>query len=58
MRGRLTAAAERRFHATPISEDEAQAALEWVADREGKTLSELVEELVGWSAAQKVAPSG
>jgi hypothetical protein len=45
MEDRFTALAEQRLHARPTSEDEARAALEWVAAREGKTLSELVLEL-------------
>ena len=40
-----TTLAEERVHALPVSEDEAKAALEWIADREGKTLVQLVEEL-------------
>jgi hypothetical protein len=45
MTDRLVPLAERRFHARPTTEDEARAALEWVAAREGKTLVQLVEEL-------------
>jgi hypothetical protein len=45
MEDRFTALAEQRLHARPTSEDEARAALEWVAAREGKTLYELVLEL-------------
>jgi hypothetical protein len=32
-------------YARPSTEEEAQAALQWIAAREGKTLVELVEEL-------------
>jgi hypothetical protein len=37
--------AERRVHARPSTEEDARAALEWIAAREGKTLAQLVEEL-------------
>jgi hypothetical protein len=47
MEDRFTALAEQRFHARPTSEDEARAALEWVAAKEGKTLSQLAQELHG-----------
>jgi hypothetical protein len=49
MRDRFTWLAEQRLHARPTSEDEAKAALEWIAAREGKTLPQLVEELHGRS---------
>jgi hypothetical protein len=52
MTGRLTSLAELRFHARPIDEEEAQAALEWVAAREGKTLAQLVEELAASNGIQ------
>jgi hypothetical protein len=41
----LIALAEQRLHARPSDASEAQAALEWLAAREGKTLDELVEEM-------------
>jgi ketosteroid isomerase-like protein len=37
--------AERRVYARPSTEEDAKAALEWIAAREGKTLVQLVEEL-------------
>jgi hypothetical protein len=37
--------AERRVYATPETEEEAKAALKWIADHEGKTLARLVQEL-------------
>jgi hypothetical protein len=40
-----TLLAERRVHARPASDEEAKAALEWIAAHEGKTLVRLVEEL-------------
>jgi hypothetical protein len=52
---RLVPLAERRFHARPTTEDEARAALEWVAAREGKTLVELVEELHQAAEASQAA---
>jgi hypothetical protein len=45
MTERLIPLAERRFHARPMTEDDAREALEWVAAREGKTLVQLIEEL-------------
>lgn len=45
--------AEQRFHARPTSEDEARAALEWVAAREGKTLLQLLDELHGASQRER-----
>jgi hypothetical protein len=36
--------AEELVHARPASEEEAKAALEWIAAREGKGLAELIEE--------------
>ncbi|MEA2314611.1 MAG: hypothetical protein QOI03_1303 [Solirubrobacteraceae bacterium] len=41
----LISLAEQRVHARPTSEEEARAALEWIAGREGKTLGQLVEEI-------------
>jgi hypothetical protein len=41
--------AEGRVHARPTNGEEALAALEWLAQREGKTLQELIEELHGTS---------
>jgi hypothetical protein len=40
-----TALAEQRVDARPASEQEAKAALQWIAAHEGKTLVQLVEEL-------------
>jgi hypothetical protein len=40
-----TLLAERRVYARPASDEEAKAALEWIAAHEGKTLVQLVEEL-------------
>jgi hypothetical protein len=37
--------AQGRVHAHPSSEQEAKAALQWIAAREGKTLVQLVQEL-------------
>jgi hypothetical protein len=37
--------AERRVCARPTTEEDARAALEWIAAHEGKTLVQLVEEL-------------
>jgi hypothetical protein len=37
--------AEQLVHARPITDEDAKHALEWIATREGKTLSELVDEL-------------
>jgi hypothetical protein len=39
------ALAEHLVHARPATDDEARNVLEWVATREGKTLSQLVDEL-------------
>jgi hypothetical protein len=36
--------AEELVHARPENEDEAKAALEWIAARHGQLLAELVEE--------------
>src|SRR5207237_8232652 len=47
MEERSTALAVQRLHARPTSEDETRSALEWLAGREGKTLSQLVQELHG-----------
>lgn len=44
---RFTALAEQRLHVRPTSEEEARSALEWLAAKEGKTLSQLVTELHG-----------
>jgi hypothetical protein len=44
MQDRLITLAEELVHARPESEDEAKAALEWIAARDGKRLSELLEE--------------
>jgi hypothetical protein len=40
-----TLLAEQRVYARPDDEEEAIAALEWIAAHEGKTLVQLVEEL-------------
>jgi hypothetical protein len=45
MNDRLIALVERRLYARPTSEDEARDALEWIARREGKTLTQLIEEI-------------
>jgi hypothetical protein len=45
MRHSLTRLAEQRVFARPADEDEARSALEWIAAREGKTLTQLIEEL-------------
>jgi hypothetical protein len=44
MRGHLIELAEELVHARPANEDEARAALEWIAARDGKGLAELIEE--------------
>jgi hypothetical protein len=44
MHGHLIELAEELVHARPVSEDEARAALEWIAARDGKGLAELIEE--------------
>jgi hypothetical protein len=44
MQRHLIALAEELVHARPASEDEARAALEWIAARDGKGLAELIEE--------------
>jgi hypothetical protein len=36
--------AEELVHARPESEDEAKAVLQWIAARDGKQLTELIEE--------------
>jgi hypothetical protein len=41
---RFTRVAEQLVHARPTTEDEAIAALEWIAARQGKGLDELMEE--------------
>jgi len=45
MQGQLITIAELRLHARPTTAEEAEAALEWLAAREGKTLDELIGEL-------------
>jgi hypothetical protein len=40
-----TRLAEQRVYARPSTEEDAKAALEWLAAHEGKTLAQLVEEL-------------
>lgn len=50
MHDRLISLAEPRVHARPANEDEARAALEWLAAREGKTFSQLLAELETHSA--------
>jgi len=37
--------AQERVYARPSTEEDARAALEWIAAREGETLVQLVEEL-------------
>jgi hypothetical protein len=46
--------AEQVVFARTINDDEARGVLEWVASREGKSLSQLVEELRQHSGAQLV----
>ncbi len=47
MHADLISLAEQRLHARPTSEAEAKAALERLAQREGKTLEQLVDEAGG-----------
>lgn len=47
MQDRLIRLAEQLVHARPASEDEARAALEWIAAKEGKRLDALVAEHAG-----------
>ena len=54
MSDELIGAAERLLYARPSDRDEALAALEWVAAREGKTVTELVAELGDGAAAAAV----
>jgi hypothetical protein len=44
MHGHLIDLAEELVYARPVSEDEARAALEWIAARDGMGLAELIEE--------------
>jgi hypothetical protein len=44
MHGDLIRLAEGLVYARPATEDEARAALEWIAARRGTTLDELMEE--------------
>jgi hypothetical protein len=44
MDGNLIVIAEGLVHARPETEDEARAALEWIAVRRGVALHELIEE--------------
>jgi hypothetical protein len=44
MHGHLIELAEELVYARPVSEDEARAALEWIAARDGKGLAEFIEE--------------
>jgi hypothetical protein len=44
VQGRLIRLAEELVHARPVTEDEAQAALEWIAARERKELDTLIAE--------------
>ena len=48
----ILALAEKRLHARPMDESEAQAALEWVAAREGKTYGQLIDELRAWKTSE------
>jgi|GEM_PF-4329300 len=42
--------AERVVRARPTSDDDARRVLEWVAEKEGKSVPQLVQELdVGWA---------
>ena len=45
MSDELIGAAERLVHARPADADEALAALEWIAGREGKTVAQLIAEI-------------
>jgi hypothetical protein len=45
MSDELIGAAERLVHARPADADEALAALEWIAGREGKTVAQLIAEV-------------
>lgn len=51
MSDELIGAAERLLHARPADADEALAALEWVAGREGKTVAQLIAEIGDRSGA-------
>jgi hypothetical protein len=42
-----TLLAEQRVYARPATEEDARAALEWIAAREGKELGQLVDEIQG-----------
>jgi hypothetical protein len=43
-----TLLAEQRVYARPATEEDARAALEWIAAREGKELRQLVAEIQGY----------
>jgi microcystin degradation protein MlrC len=45
MSDELIGFAERLVHARPADPDEALAALEWIAGREGKTVAQLIAEI-------------
>jgi len=49
------ALAELRVFARPATDEDARDALEWIAAREGKTLTQLVEELRGGVQVQQAA---
>jgi hypothetical protein len=44
--------AEQLVHARPENEDEAKAALEWIAAQHGKRLADLIEEHRGLQATR------
>jgi hypothetical protein len=46
--------AELLVHARPTSDEDAKGVLEWVATREGKSVTELVDELRRGSGAREL----
>jgi len=53
MQDRLIRLAEQLVHARPATEDEARAALEWIAAKEGKGLDALLAEHVRGSPSSR-----
>ncbi|HEY4427427.1 MAG TPA: hypothetical protein VGN08_04415 [Solirubrobacteraceae bacterium] len=53
MQDRLIRLAEQLVHARPATEDEARAALEWIAAKEGKRLDTFVAEHTGAGSARR-----
>lgn len=51
----LISLAEQRVHARPTSDEEAREALQWLADREGKTFVQLMHEIHGSTRAMRPA---